>query len=84
MSFSALKEFEMKYVFGREIAQKLKRSPRSILHFLQSNRVDPVAGPGIDDCRQLLFERHAVFTALNALPCQSNASILPTSTRAVF
>lgn len=81
MSFSALKAFEIKYVFGREIAQKLKRSPRSILHFFQSEGVDPVAGPGIDDCRQLLFERHAVITALNAFPCQIEVPISPTAIR---
>lgn len=68
VSFSALEAFEMKYVFGREVAKKLKRSPRSIVKFFESEGVRPVAGPGIDDCRQILFERHAILTALKGIP----------------
>lgn len=68
VSFSELEAFESKYVFGREIAHMLNRSPRSILQFFQSEGVSPVAGPGIDDCRQILFERRAVLAALEGSP----------------
>lgn len=60
VSFSSLEEFENRYVFGRDVAHWLNHSPRSILKFLDSVNVQPVAGPGVDGCRQFLFERHAV------------------------
>ncbi len=81
VSFSELEAFEMKYVFGREIARKLNRSPRSILQFFESEGVRPVAGPGIDDCRQVLFERQATLIALEGLPCVPDRPLPPTAIR---
>jgi hypothetical protein len=68
VTFDSLAAFEEKYVFGRDVARWLNHSPRSILKFLDSENVHPVAGPGIDGCRQLLFERHAVARTLDSFP----------------
>jgi hypothetical protein len=57
---SALLDFDRRYVFGREVAEQLGRSPRAILDFLNSAGVNPIAGPGVDSCRQLVFERNDV------------------------
>ena len=55
-----LHEFGLRYVFCRDLALKLGRSSRAASAFLASEGVMPVAGPGIDDCRQLVFSRAAV------------------------
>ena len=55
-----LHEFGLRYVFCRDLALKLGRSPRAVSAFLASEGVKPVAGPGFDDCRQLVFSRAAV------------------------
>ncbi|OGB35321.1 MAG: hypothetical protein A3F78_11765 [Burkholderiales bacterium RIFCSPLOWO2_12_FULL_61_40] len=60
----ALKNFERQYVFGRDIAQTLGRSSRSITAFLASEGVEPIAGPAINKCRQILFERDSVSRCL--------------------
>lgn len=53
----ALEEFERRYVLCRDIAQLLRRSPRAVAKFLLAERVQQVAGPGIDNCRQIFFRR---------------------------
>lgn len=65
VSFSSLEAFEQKYVFGRDLARMFNRSPQAILQFFESEGVRPVAGPSIDGCRQILFERHAVSDKLD-------------------
>ena len=52
-----LKDFSEKYVLGRDIAASLRRSPRYIATWLAAHGVAPVAGPGVDQCRQLVYER---------------------------
>lgn len=53
----ALERFQVQYVFGRDVAAKLNRSPRAVAAFLACEGVAPVAGPGVDGCRQLVFLR---------------------------
>jgi hypothetical protein len=55
-----LEEFEQRYILGRDIAQLLGRSPRAVAEFLLSDGVRPVAGPGVDKCRQNVFRRDAI------------------------
>ncbi|MCW2313712.1 hypothetical protein [Rhodoferax antarcticus] len=55
-----LEEFERRYVYGRDIAKLLGRSPRATADFLLSEEVHPVTGPGVDHCRQLLYMRDDV------------------------
>ena len=52
-----LEEFERCYILGRDIAKLLRRSPRAVAEFLLANGVRPVAGPGVDNCRQIVFKR---------------------------
>lgn len=55
-----LEEFEQRYILGRDIAQLLGRSPRAVAEFLLADGVRPVAGPGVDKCRQNVFQRDAI------------------------
>lgn len=55
-----LEEFEQRYILGRDIAQLLGRSPRAVAEFLLVDGVRPVAGPGVDSCRQIVFQRDAI------------------------
>ena len=59
-----LEEFERRYILGRDIAQFLGRSPRAVAKFLLTDGVQPVAGPGVDNCRQTVFNREAVYECL--------------------
>jgi len=55
-----LEEFERRYILGRDVAQLLGRSPRAVAEFLSADGVRPVAGPGVDNCRQNVFQRDAI------------------------
>lgn len=55
-----LEEFERRYILGRDVAQLLGRSPRAVAEFLRADGVRPVAGPGVDTCRQIVFPRDVV------------------------
>lgn len=55
-----LEEFKEKYVFGTELAGAYKTSPRRIIGALRRIGIGPVAGPGVDNCRQVLFERNSI------------------------
>lgn len=55
-----LEAFEQRYILGRDIAQLLGRSPRAVAEFLVADGVRPVAGPGVDNCRQIVFQRDAI------------------------
>lgn len=57
---AVLEEFERSYILCRDIAQLLGRSPRAIAKFLLADGVRPVAGPGVDNCRQIVFKRDDV------------------------
>ncbi len=58
--------FKSKYVFCTELAQNLGVSSRKARTILADSYIHPVSGPGIDDCRQLLFIRNlALEEAMN-------------------
>jgi len=61
----ALREFAQHYVLGRDIAREHGRSPREVLKRLRLAGVEPVSGPGVDGCRQVVFARAAVTAALS-------------------
>lgn len=62
---SVLDDFEHRYIFGRDVARVLGRSPRATAAFLVTEGVLPVAGPGIDTCRQTVFERDKATACLD-------------------
>lgn len=68
-----LEEFERRYILGRDIAQLLGRSPRAVAEFLLADGVRPVAGPGIDNCRQNVFQRDAIDECLRRNGLQVSA-----------
>lgn len=57
---TSLEQFENSYIFGRDVAKLLGRSPRAVAEFLLSDDVRPAAGPGVDHCRQLVFRRNEI------------------------
>lgn len=60
-----LQEFELRYIFSRDIAAMTGRSPRAIIEFLKTENVQPVAGPSLNNCRQFVFERAQVNECLH-------------------
>lgn len=52
-----LQRFATTFIFGRDLAKALSTSSRSLASKLKDLGVEPVAGPGIDTCRQLVFRR---------------------------
>ena len=52
-----LQRFATTFIFGRDLAKALSTSSRSLTSKLKDLGVEPVAGPGIDTCRQLVFRR---------------------------
>lgn len=59
--------FRLTYVFGRELAEACGRSPKYTAAKLAAAGVDAVAGPGVDTCRQLVYERTVAEAALGLL-----------------
>lgn len=57
VSRKAIEAFHGNYVFARDLASLLGRSPRSLILRLSLLGVRPVSGPAIDGCRQALFRR---------------------------
>lgn len=55
-----LDAFRAQYVFAREIATTLRRSPRAIVCALGSLGIQPAAGPNVNGCRQVVYVRAAV------------------------
>lgn len=63
---AALVEFSNQYVFAQTIAQKIGTSARAVRKFLVEAGVEPVAGPGVNACRQLVYVRRAVDDAFRS------------------
>lgn len=55
VSPAALERFSNNFVFARDLAAQLQTSSLAITKTLKNLDVSPVAGPGIDSCRQLVF-----------------------------
>lgn len=60
VTFIQLDAYENQYVFGRDIAKTFGCSPRKVAALLEQSNVKPVAGPKINNCRQLVFVRTEV------------------------
>ncbi len=52
-----LKEFGATYAFGRDVAKRYGKSPKAMAALLRDSGVPAVCGPGVDSCRQLVYER---------------------------
>ena len=52
-----LQRFANTFIFGRDLAKLHATSSRSLATKLNDLGVSPVAGPGIDSCRQLVYRR---------------------------
>jgi len=52
-----LARFIDRYVFARDLAKELTTTPKSLAINLKGIGVMPVAGPGVDNCRQLLYRK---------------------------
>lgn len=57
-------DFERKYIFGSRVAALLKTSSSKLRKLLDQVGVHPIAGPGVDACRQIIYERAIVEKAL--------------------
>lgn len=60
LSSVSIQQFQDKYVLGRDVANRVNRSPRAVVAFLASEGIAPIAGPGVNTCRQLVYLRDAV------------------------
>ncbi len=65
---SDLTSFEDNYIFGRDLAATIGTSSRFLATHLSLLDVKPVCGPGIDECRQLVFAKSPYLDeAMNSL-----------------
>ncbi|MBD7959532.1 hypothetical protein [Comamonas avium] len=55
LELAELDRFSSTYVFARDLADQFKTSSRALAAKLRSLGIRPVAGPGVDTCRQLIF-----------------------------
>lgn len=55
LELTELDRFSSTYVFARDLADQFKTSSRALATKLRSLGIRPVAGPGVDTCRQLIF-----------------------------
>jgi hypothetical protein len=55
-----LEAFQKTYVFARDIANTVGRSPRAVVSAFECAGIQPVAGPKVNGCRQVVFARAAI------------------------
>jgi excisionase family DNA binding protein len=67
ISASDIAAFKRGFVSAAELAQMHRTSPRAVAHLLQSRNIKPIAGPGVDGCRQYFFSRDPRVAKLAAL-----------------
>ena len=53
-------EFKQKYVFASQLAKSLQTSARRLHAILLDEGGVPISGPGVDACRQLIYDRPSV------------------------
>jgi hypothetical protein len=56
VSPAALEAFGNRYRFARDLATSVGCSPRALIGRLGLLGVEPVSGPGVDGCRQVIYE----------------------------
>lgn len=61
ISESSLSLFCATYIFATEIARSLRTSPKAVARALSNEGVEPVAGPGLGNCRQVVYARSQLF-----------------------
>ena len=64
VSETQLRQFNSTYVWGRELACLLGKSPKAAAAALTAAGISAASGPGVDGGRQLLFSRAEVSSAL--------------------
>lgn len=57
ISTSALDQFNTTYVFATEVARSINQSPRAVIRALLEDGIEPVAGPSLGNCRQVVYAR---------------------------
>lgn len=62
ISSVALEAFGRRYVFARDLAKRLGRSPKAVVKNLALLGLRPVCGPQVDGCRQVLYESNQELT----------------------
>ncbi len=73
-----LDRFSSTYVFARDLAAQFKTSSRALTAKLRSLGIRPVAGPGVDTCRQLIFRTADIqFHELSLALCRQKESVVP-------
>jgi hypothetical protein len=60
VSDASIDLFNATYVFATELARSLGRSPRAVVQALAEDKVEPVAGPSLGNCRQVVYARSDV------------------------
>lgn len=55
-----VERFRSMYALGRDLARELRVSPRGLANDLRKAGVEPLSGPGVDEGRQLVYERAAI------------------------
>lgn len=66
ISQDQLLAFEDEYVLGATLAKEHGTSPKKLMEILVGKGVCPVAGPRVDGCRQIVFERKSTNLVLSA------------------
>lgn len=57
VSDASIDLFNATYIFATELARSLGRSPRAVVQALAEEKVEPVAGPSLGNCRQVVYAR---------------------------
>lgn len=79
VSVDSLMRFHGLYVFARDVARQLGCSPKAAATRLAERGMSPMAGPALNGCRQLLFERAGVMAHVASLQPSSSRSPSPSS-----
>jgi hypothetical protein len=59
---AALETFGQLYIFARDLAKELGRSPKTVIEQLRVLGVQPVCGPEVDGCRQFVYRKESALT----------------------
>lgn len=73
ISPESLSDFENHYVFCRDLAASFNTSSRWLAEKLSRLGIYPVCGPGVDNCRQLIYERNDSLTKVLVMVGRGNA-----------
>lgn len=57
VSEASIDMFNATYVFAAALARSLGRSPKAVVQALAEEQVEPIAGPSLSNCRQVVYAR---------------------------